>query len=136
MGKTSGLFKKIRDAKGTFHAKMGSIKDRNGRDLTEAEDIKRRWQEYTEELYRKYLQHRSGAHSPHHPRAGLPHSHQVLPWGPCMWSCHLSSSILDIFGLLLSGTLLIGMAISSLIPTSHFTCVTVKRYAKNFIGVK
>ena len=53
MGKTRDLFKKIRDTKGTFHAKMGSIKDRNGMDLTEAEDIKKRWQEYTEELYRK-----------------------------------------------------------------------------------
>ena len=50
MGKTRDLFKKIRDAKGNFHAKMGSIKDRNGMDLTEAEDIKKRWQEYTEEL--------------------------------------------------------------------------------------
>ena len=49
------LFKKIRDTKGTFHARMGSIKDRNGRDLTEAEDIKKRWQEYTEELYKKDL---------------------------------------------------------------------------------
>ena len=55
MGKTRDLFKKIRDAKGTFHAKMGSIKDRNGMDLTEAEDIKKRWQEYTEELYKKEL---------------------------------------------------------------------------------
>ena len=55
MGKTRDLFKKIRDTKGTFHAKMGSIKDRNGVDLTEAEDIKKRWQEYTEELYKKYL---------------------------------------------------------------------------------
>ena len=55
MGKTGDLFKKIRDTKGTFHAKMGSIKDRNGMDLTEAEDIKKRWQEYTEELYRKDL---------------------------------------------------------------------------------
>ena len=55
MGKTGGLFKKIRDSKGTFHAKMGSIKDRNGMDLTEAEDIKKRWQEYTEELYKKDL---------------------------------------------------------------------------------
>ena len=55
MGKTRDLFKKIRDAKGTFHTKMGSIKDRNGMDLTEAEDIKKRWQEYTEELYRKDL---------------------------------------------------------------------------------
>ena len=53
MGKTRDLFKKIRDTKGTFHAKMGSIKDRNGLDLTEAEDIKKRWQEYTEELYKK-----------------------------------------------------------------------------------
>ena len=52
MGKTRYLFKKIRDTKGTFHAKMGSIKDRNGRDLTEAEDIRKRWQEYTE-LYKK-----------------------------------------------------------------------------------
>ena len=53
MGKTRHLFKKIRDSKGTFHAKMGSIKDRNGMDLTEAEDIKKTWQEYTEELYKK-----------------------------------------------------------------------------------
>ena len=58
MGKTRYLFKKIRDTKGTFHAKMGSIKDRNGRDLTEAEDIKKRWQEYTEELYKKDLHDR------------------------------------------------------------------------------
>ena len=55
MEKTSDLFKKIRDTKGTFHAKMGSIKDRNGMALTEAEDIKKRWQEYTEELYTKDL---------------------------------------------------------------------------------
>ena len=55
MGKTRDLFKKIRDTKGTFHTKMGSIKDRNGLDLTEAEDIKKRWQEHTEELYKKDL---------------------------------------------------------------------------------
>ena len=55
MVKTRDLFKKIRDTKGTFHAKMGTIKDRNGMDLKEAEDIKKRWQEYTEELYRKDL---------------------------------------------------------------------------------
>ena len=55
MGKTRDLFKKIRDTKGTFHAKMGSIKDRNGMDLTETEDIKKWWQEYTEELYKKDL---------------------------------------------------------------------------------
>ena len=53
MGKIRDLFKKIRDTKGTFHAKIGSIKDRNGMDLTEADDIKKRWQEYTEELYKK-----------------------------------------------------------------------------------
>ena len=59
MRNTRDLFKKFRDTKGTFHAKMGSIKDRNGMDLTEAEDIKKRWQEYTEELYKKDL------HNPH-----------------------------------------------------------------------
>ena len=55
MGKIRDLFKKVRDTKGTFHVKTGSIKDRNGRDLTEAEDIKKRWQEYKEELYKKDL---------------------------------------------------------------------------------
>ena len=55
MGKTRDLFKKIRDTKGTFHAKMGTIKDRNGMDLTEVEDIKKRWQQYSEKLYRKDL---------------------------------------------------------------------------------
>ena len=55
MGKTRDIFRKIRDTKGTFHAKMGSKKDRNGMDLTEAEDIKKKWQEYTEELYKKDL---------------------------------------------------------------------------------
>ena len=55
MGKTRDLFKRIRDTKGTFHAKMGTIKDKNGIDLTEPEDIKKRWQEYTKELYKKYL---------------------------------------------------------------------------------
>ena len=70
MGKTRNLFKKIRDTKGTFHAKMGSIKDRNGRALTEAEDIKKSWQEYKEELSKKDL------HDPdncdHSPRARHP----------------------------------------------------------------
>ena len=55
MGKTTDLFKKIRNTKGTFHAKMGTIKDRHGMDLTEAEDVEKRWQEYTEELYKKDL---------------------------------------------------------------------------------
>ena len=55
MGKTRDLFKKIRDTKGTFHVKMGSIKERNGMDLTEAENSKKRWKEYTEELYKKDL---------------------------------------------------------------------------------
>ena len=67
MGKTRDLFKKIRDAKGTFHAKMGSIKDRNAMDLTEAEDIKKRWQEYTEELNRKDL------HEPDNPDGVITH---------------------------------------------------------------
>ena len=62
MGKTRDLFNKIRDTKGTFHTKMGSIKDRNGKDLTEAEDIKKRWQEYTEERYKKDL-HDPGNHN-------------------------------------------------------------------------
>ena len=57
MGKTRDLVKKIRDSKGAFHAKMGTIKDRNGMDLTETEAIKKRWQEYTEELYKKDLHH-------------------------------------------------------------------------------
>ena len=62
MGKTSDLSKKIRDIKETFHAKMGTIKDRNGMDLTEAEDTKKRWEEYTEELYKKNL-HNSDNHN-------------------------------------------------------------------------
>ena len=62
MGKTRDLFKKIRDTKGNFDAKMGTIKDRNGMDLTEAQDIKKRWQEYTEELYQKDL-HNSDNHN-------------------------------------------------------------------------
>ena len=61
MGKTRDLFKKIRDTKGTFHAKMGSVKDGDGMNLTEADDIKKRWQEYTEELYKKDL-HDPGNH--------------------------------------------------------------------------
>ena len=62
MGETRDLFKKIRDTKGIFHTKMGSVKDRNGMDLTEAEDIKKTWQEYTEELYKKDL-HDSDNHN-------------------------------------------------------------------------
>ena len=73
MGKTRDLFKIIRDTKGTFHAKMGSIKDRNGRDLTEAEDIMRRWQEYTEELYKKRSSRpRYSQRCDHSPRARHP----------------------------------------------------------------
>jgi len=62
MGKTRDLFKKIRDTKGTLHAKMGTIKDRSGMDLTETKDIKKRWQEYTEELYKKDLQNLDNHH--------------------------------------------------------------------------
>ena len=72
MGKIRHLFKKIRDTKGTFHAKMGSIKYRNGTDLTEAEDIKKRWQEYTEELYKKYLHNTDNHDGDHSPRARYP----------------------------------------------------------------
>ena len=74
MGKTRDLFKMIRDIKGTFHAKMGSIKDRNGRDLTEAEDTKKRWQEYTE-LYKKDL------HDPDNHDAVITHIEpDILEW--------------------------------------------------------
>ena len=69
MGKTTDLFKKIRDTKGTFHAKMGSIKDRNAKDLTETEDIKKTWQEYTEELYKKDL------HNPDNHEDVITHTH-------------------------------------------------------------
>ena len=72
MGKTRNLFKKIRDNKGTFHAKMSSIKDRNGMDLTEAEDIKKRWQENTEELYKKDL------HDPDNHEGVTTHTHLEL----------------------------------------------------------
>ena len=72
MGKTSNLFKKIRDNKGTFHVKMGSIKGRNGMDLTEAEDIKKRWQEYTEEVYKKNLYDPDNHDGGITPRAGHP----------------------------------------------------------------
>ena len=72
MGKTRDLFKKIRDTKGTFHAKMGSIKDRNGLDLTEAERVKKRWREYTEELYKKEL------HDPDNHEGVITHTHLEL----------------------------------------------------------
>ena len=74
MGRTRYLFKKIRDTKGTFHAKMGSIKDRNGMDLTEAEDIKKRWQEYTEELYQKDF------HDPDNHNGGITHLEADIRW--------------------------------------------------------
>ena len=72
MGKARDLFKKIRDTKGTFPEKMGSIRDRNGMDLTEAEDIKMRWQEYTEELYKKRSSHLRSRWCDHSPRARHP----------------------------------------------------------------
>ena len=75
MGKTANLFKKIRDTKGTFHAKMGTKKDRNGMDLTEAKDIKKRWQEYTEKLYKKDL------HDPDNHNGGITHPQpDILEW--------------------------------------------------------
>ena len=74
MGKTRDLFKKIRDTKGTFYANMGSIKDRNGKDLTETEDIKKRWQEDTEKLYKKYLNDLDN------------HDHVITSLQPDIWS--------------------------------------------------
>ena len=81
MGKTRDFFKKIRDTKGTFHAKMGSIKDRNGLDLTEAEDIKKRWQEYTEELYKKEL------HDPDN------HNGVITDLGPDILECEIKQAL-------------------------------------------
>ena len=82
MGKTRDLFKKIGDTKGTFHVKMGSIKDRNGMDLTDTEDIKKRWQEYTEELYKKDL------HDPDNNEGVITHTHLELDIMECevMWA--------------------------------------------------
>ena len=80
MGKTRDLFKKIRYAKGTFLAKMSSIKDRNGMDLTEAEDIKKRWQEYTEKLYKKYL------HDPDNHNGVITHLEPDILEGEVKWA--------------------------------------------------
>ena len=80
MGKTRDLFKKIRDTKGTFHAKMGSIKDRNGLDLREAEDIKKKWQEYTEELHKKYL------HNPDNHDGVITHLEPDILEGEVKWA--------------------------------------------------
>ena len=83
MGKTGNLFKKIGDTNGRFHAKMGSIKDRNGMDLTEAEDIKKRWQEYTEELYKKDL------HYPDNHDGVITHTHLK----PDILECEVNSAL-------------------------------------------
>ena len=80
MGNTRDLFKKIRDTKGTFHAKMGTIKARNGRDLTEAEDIKKRWQEYTEKLYKKDL------HNPDNHDGVITHLELDIPECKVKWA--------------------------------------------------
>ena len=80
MGKTRDLFKKIRDTKGTFHAKMRSIKDRNGLDLREAEDIKKRWQEYTEQLYKKDL------HDPDNHNGVITHLEPDILEGKVKWA--------------------------------------------------
>ena len=80
MGKTRDFFKKIRDSKGTFHVKMGTIKDRNGMDLTEAEDIKKRWQEYTEELYKKDL------HDPDNHNGVITHLEPDILEGEVKWA--------------------------------------------------
>ena len=78
MGKTRDIFKKIGDTKGTFHVKMGTIKDRNSRDLTKAKTIKKRWQEYTEELYKKYLLLLLGPY--HFCPLLCPSLHEIFPW--------------------------------------------------------
>ena len=80
MRKTRDLFKKIRDTKGIFHAKMGTIKDRNGMDLTEAEDIKKRWQEYTEEVYKRDL------HDPNNHDDVIIHLEQEFPESEVRWT--------------------------------------------------
>ena len=80
MGKTRDLFKKIRDTKKTFHAKMGTIKDRNGMDLAEAEDIKNRWQVNTEELYKKYL------HNPDNHDGVITHLEPDIPECEVKWA--------------------------------------------------
>ena len=80
MGRTRDLFKKIRDTKGTFHAKMGTIKDKNGMGLTEAEDIKKRWQEYTEELYKKDL------HDPDNHNGVITHLEPDIPDCEVKWA--------------------------------------------------
>ena len=98
MGKTRDLFKKIKDTKGTFHVKMGSIKDRNGMDLTESEDIKKRWQEYTEELYKRDL------HDPDNHNGVITHleptSWNVKSNGPYVAS--LGTKLLEVMGFQLS----------------------------------
>ena len=85
MGMTRDLFKKIRDIKGTFHAKMGTIKDRNGMDLTEAENIKKRWQEYTEELYKKDLHDPDG------------HDGMIIHQEPDILECEVKWALESIF---------------------------------------
>ena len=80
MGKTRDLFKKMRDTKGTFHAKMGSIKDRNGVDLTEAEEIKKRWQEYTQQLYKRDL------HDPDNHDGVITHLEPDIPECEVRWA--------------------------------------------------
>ena len=84
MGKTGDLFKKIRDTKGTFHVKMGTIKDRNSMDLIEAEDIKKRWQEYTEELYKKDL------HDPDNHNGVITHLEPDIPEYEVKWALKAS----------------------------------------------
>ena len=94
MGKTRDLFKKMRDTKGTFHAKIVSIKDRNGLDPTEAEDIKKRWQEYTEELYKKDL------HDPDNHDGVIQTSWNVKSSGP--WKASLRTKLLEVMEFQLS----------------------------------
>ena len=96
MGKTRDLFKKSRDTQGTFHAKMGSIKDRNGMDLTEAEDIKKRWQEYTEELYKKDL------HDPDNHDAVITHLEPDILECEVKWKASLRTKPVEVMAFQLS----------------------------------
>ena len=101
MGNTRDLFKKIRNTKGTFHEKMSTIKDRNGMDLTEVEDIKKRWQEYTEELYKKDLQN--------------PDNHDGVYWSVSPFPPPMDHVLLELFT-----TTYPALLIASLNCSSHF----------------
>ena len=118
MGKTSDLFKKIRDTKGIFHAKMGTIKDRNSMDLTEGEDIKKRWQEYIEELYKKDL------HKPDN------HSLLITHLEPDILECKVKSALGSIIMNKASGSDEIPVELFQILKDDAVKCCT--QYASKF----